>query len=168
MTYILKTARLQIRELNIFDVESLSKVLSDKISMQYYPKPFSSRGVENWINKNIDRYKIYGYGLWGVVLRQTGELIGDCGVTIQNIDGELLPEIGFHISPDYCLHGYATEAAMEILKYCRKKFGLRAVYSYCNDDNVPSMKTMIKIGMSYYKKYVEDKMVKVVYRKELE
>lgn len=164
----MKTARLQIRELDILDAENLSKVLSDKISMQYYTRPFSSGDVEKWINKNIDRYKIYGYGLWGVVLRQTDELIGDCGVTIQNIDGELLPEIGFHISPDYCLHGYATEAAMEILKYCKKSFGLRVVYSYCNYNNVPSMKTMIRIGMSYYKKYVDDNVVKVVYKKELE
>ena len=90
MTYILKTERLQIRELDILDAENLSKVLSDRISMQYYPKPFSSRDVENWINKNIDRYRVYGYGLWGVVLQQTNELIVDCGVTIQNIDGELL------------------------------------------------------------------------------
>ena len=98
---------------------SLSRVFRQN---QNFLKELINEIVENWINKNIDRYKIYGYGLWGVVLRQTDELIGDCGVTIQNIDGELLPEIGFHISPDYCLHGYATEAAMEILKYCRKNF----------------------------------------------
>ena len=38
-----------------------------------------------------------GFGLWIVILKEMGELIGDCGITLENIDGEQLPEIGYHI-----------------------------------------------------------------------
>ena len=43
-----------------------------------------------------------------------GKLIGDCGITIQNIDGELLPEIGYHIHKDFWRQGFATEAAAAV------------------------------------------------------
>ena len=43
----------------------------------------------------------YGFGLWAVVLKETGAFIGDCGIFIQNIDGEMLPEIGYHIHKRY-------------------------------------------------------------------
>ena len=46
-----------------------------------------------------------------MTLRETGELIGDCGLTLQNINGELLPEIGYHIRRDCQRQGYAAEAA---------------------------------------------------------
>ena len=49
------------------------------------------------IEWNLQNYEEYGFGLWAVVLRETDEFIGDCGLTIQNIDGEFLPEIGYHI-----------------------------------------------------------------------
>lgn len=41
---------------------------------------------------------MFGFGLWAVVLKETGELIGDCGLTMQNVDGVILPEIGYHIA----------------------------------------------------------------------
>ena len=74
--------------------------MSDKETMVHYPKPFDEEKVRSWIQWNLENYAKYGFGLWAVVLKKTGEMIGDCGVTIQNIDGELLPEIGYHI----CIH----------------------------------------------------------------
>ena len=50
-------------------------------------------------------------GLWAVILKETGAFIGDCGITMQQIDGETLPEIGYHIAKQHWRHGYATEAA---------------------------------------------------------
>ena len=46
-----------------------------------------------------------------MVLKETGEFIGDCGITLQNIDGEILPEIGYHIHKKYWMYGFAKEAA---------------------------------------------------------
>jgi len=56
-------------------------------------------------------------GLWGVILKAEVRFIGDCGITIQNIDGEELPEIGYHIHQNYCKKGYGSEAAKACLEY---------------------------------------------------
>ena len=94
---ILETDRLILREYVIEDFEALYEIVSDKETMQHYPVPFDEDKTRNWIKWNLDNYKKYGFGLWAVVLKETGEFIGDCGITIQDIDGEKLPEIGYHI-----------------------------------------------------------------------
>lgn len=153
MKTVIETERLFLRELALSDTNDLAKVLCNETSMLYYPKAFTLEEVKRWINTNIKRYGVFGYGLWGVVLKSTRLLIGDCGLTIQSIDGESLPEIGFHINPSYCQHGYATEAGKAVLEYGHNEFKLRRIYSYCISENIPSQKTMKKIGMDYHKTY---------------
>jgi RimJ/RimL family protein N-acetyltransferase len=165
MNIIFETTRLYLRELALSDINDLSQVLCNTISMKYYPRAFTITEVEQWIVTNINRYSIYGYGLWGVVLKDTDKLIGDCGVTIQQIDNEFLPEIGFHINQDYCRNGYATEAGRKTLSYCNIEYKLKRIYSYCNRENIPSQNTMLKIGMQYHKHYYQDGSEKVVYVK---
>ena len=66
-----------------------------------YSAPFDEERTRGWITWNLKNYEKYGFGLWAVVLKETGEFIGDCGISIQNIDGEMLPEIGYHIHKMY-------------------------------------------------------------------
>ena len=91
---VLETKRLMLREMNPDDYEALYAVLADPDIMQLYPYAFDKKRVRGWIERNMDRYKENGFGLWAVCLKDTGELIGDCGLTLQNIHGEKLPEIG--------------------------------------------------------------------------
>ena len=100
------TKRLVLREMDKNDFDDLYKVLADSDIINHYPYIFDNNRVSNWINKNIDRYKIFVFGLQGVCLKDTGELIGDCGVTMQNINGQIKPEIGYHIRKDYQRKGY--------------------------------------------------------------
>ncbi len=97
MKKILETKRLFLREMNQDDFDALYAVLADPDIMQHYPYTFDGDKVQNWIERNINRYRENGFGLWAVCLRDSGEMIGDCGLTLQNIDGEILPEIGYHI-----------------------------------------------------------------------
>ena len=94
---VLETERLILREYRLDDFEALFEILSDAETMQHYPKPYDEEMTKHWIEWNIQNYKEYGFGIWAVELKETGTFIGDCGMTIQNIDGELLPEIGYHI-----------------------------------------------------------------------
>ena len=99
----IETERLTIREMREQDFRALYCVLADSAVMQHYPYTFDEARVRGWISKNIERYRIFGFGLWAVCLKETGEMIGDCGLTMQLIHGEIKPEIGYHIRADQAL-----------------------------------------------------------------
>lgn len=111
---ILQTKRLNIREYTPDDFDALYEILSDEETMKYYPKPYDENGVNRWINGCIDSYKQNGFGLWALELRETGAFIGDCGISMQNIDDEILPEIGYHVHKNYWRQGYAKEACAAV------------------------------------------------------
>ena len=111
---VLETDRLTLREYVTEDFDALFEIVSDIETMQHYPAPFDEDKTRSWIQWNLDNYKKCGFGLWAVVLKETGEFIGDCGITIQDIDGEMLPEIGYHIHKKYWRKGFAKEAARAV------------------------------------------------------
>ena len=153
---LIETKRLYLRELMPEDLPALSAVLCDREIMQYYPYTFDENRVREWINRNINRYKEHGFGLWAVCLKDSGELIGDCGLTLQNINGGLLPEIGYHIRRD-CQHkGYAKEAASAVRDWAFAHTDYPALYSYCKYTNIPSIRTAEAIGMHAYMDYPDE------------
>lgn len=163
MKPIIETSRLYLRQLTLKDISNLSLVLSDKDSMKYYPHPFSLKEVTRWIERNIERYKKEGFGLWAVIRKSDDQFLGDCGITLQNIDGEILPEIGFHIIKTFCNMGYATEAAEACKKYSTEILGFKSIYSYSEVENKASQRVSSKIGMNKIKVFESDGKDKVVY-----
>ena len=111
---MIETERLLLRDYTPEDFDALYEILSDPETMQHYPVPFNAEKVRDWITWNLENYKKYGFGLWAVELKESGEFIGDCGITIQNTDGEMLSEIGYHIHRKYWRHGFAKEAARAV------------------------------------------------------
>ena len=160
---IAESTRLYLRQLNDEDADSLALVLSDEASMVHYPRPFTIEEVRQWIQKNIRRYENDGFGLWAVIRKKNSIFLGDCGITIQNIDGEMLPEIGFHIIKQYCNQGYASEAAQLCLQYVKKNLPYTKVYSYSQATNIPSQRVSEKIGMKLKKIYLKFGIEHVVY-----
>lgn len=144
---ILETNRLILRELAPEDQDELSKVLSDADAMRYYPHPFSKTEVAGWIRWNMDHYRKYGHGLWAVIRREGGVFLGDCGITMQEIEEKELPELGYHIIPAYGGRGYATEAAAACAAYAFETLGMDVLYSYTSPANRPSRRVAEKIGM---------------------
>jgi RimJ/RimL family protein N-acetyltransferase len=162
MKKILETERLFLREMTMGDFDALYAVLSDAEIMQHYPYTFDEERVRSWIERNMDRYKDDGFGLWAVCLKDTGEMIGDCGLTLQNIDGQMLPEIGYHIRRDQQRKGYAKEAAAAVRDWAFQNTEYPALYSYCKYTNVGSFKTAESIGMHFEKEY-EDEANKITH-----
>ena len=93
----LETERLILRELTNEDFAAWYEILSDAETMQFYPAPFDEEKVRQWISWNLENYQTYGFGLWAVLLKEENRFIGDCGITMQYIHGQMLPEIGYHI-----------------------------------------------------------------------
>lgn len=150
---MIETERLLLREYIPEDFDAIYEILSDPETMQHYPAPFSEERVRGWITRNLENYRKYGFGLWAVVLKQTGKLIGDCGITIQNIDGELLPEIGYHIHKSLWRQGYGKEAAGACRDWFFTHTDYNAVYSYMKYTNVGSYSTAVANGMKRIKEY---------------
>ena len=163
MKSVIETERLYLRPLTFLDAKDLSLVLSDKESMKHYPHAFSMEEVQNWIKRNIERYQKDGFGLWAVIRKSDHQFLGDCGITLQNIDGEILPEIGFHIIKTYCNKGYASEAAAACKEYAIEQLGFTSIYSYSEIGNKASQRVSAKIGLKKIKTFKKDGIDEVVF-----
>ncbi|WP_302054736.1 GNAT family N-acetyltransferase [Macrococcus epidermidis] len=108
----------------------------------------------------MENYATYNCGLWAVILKEDGTFLGDCGITMQNIDGEVLHEIGFHIIKEYCNKGYASEAANACMEYAFNVLGFEKIYSTI--DNLPSQKVASKIGMKKHKVFDKNGLQHIV------
>ena len=156
MKIILETDRLFLREMSDDDYDALYKVLADSIHMKHFSYVFDEKRVKDWIKRNMNRYSENGFGLWAVCLKDTDEMVGDCGLTLRNIDGEILPEIGYHIRRDFQRKGYAKEAAEAVAKWAFTNTDYPALYSCCKYTNEASIKTAESIGMKYLREYPDD------------
>ena len=153
---IIETKRLFLRKMNESDFEALYKVFSDKEVSKYYPYDFDEERVRNWLKRNIERYEKDGFGLWAVCLKETGEVIGDCGLTIQFINGEEKPEIGYHIRKDMQCKGYAKEAAAAVRDWTFENTPFNEIYSYMKYTNEPSCKAAISWGCRQVDEYEDE------------
>ena len=153
MKKILETERLILREYTHDDFDGLYAILSDAETMKHYPTPYDENGTVRWLNWSLENYSKYGFGLWAVELKSSGEFIGDCGITMQNIDGQTLPEIGYHIHKNYWRKGYAKEAASAVRDWLFRSTDFGEVYSYMTGSNIASYSTAASIGMKRVKKY---------------
>lgn len=153
---ILETERLRLREYTMDDFDALYEILSDPETMQHYLKPYDADGTRRWLNWSIKNYQEYGFGLWAIELKETGEFIGDCGITIQNIDGEKLPEIGYHVHKRYWRRGFGGEASKAVRDWAFKNTEYDRIYSYMTQKNVGSYSTARSMGMKKIKEYQDE------------
>jgi RimJ/RimL family protein N-acetyltransferase len=150
---ILATERLVIRTEEQGDLESLYAILKDPYTMRFYPKPYTLDEVKGIIDRNIASYKSNGFGLWALILKEEHIFIGQCGISIQNIDGKQVPEIGYHLNQDYWNNGYATEAAKACLNYGFEELKLPSLFIHTYVKNMPSIRVAQRIGMHHVKEY---------------
>jgi ribosomal-protein-alanine N-acetyltransferase len=145
----LETKRLLLRELTPDDAPALLAVLGDAETMRWYPRPYTAAEVDEGIARQISRYPS-GVGLLGLVLRETGELIGDCGLVWQQLEVGGIPEleIGYHVHRALWNRGLATEAARAVRDYAFATLGYDQVISLIRPENLPSRRVAEKNGLT--------------------
>jgi RimJ/RimL family protein N-acetyltransferase/nitroreductase len=161
---IIETKRLILREYRYSDYDGLKSIICDSETMKFYPRPYDENGVKRWLDWCIRSYAENGFGLWAIELKENGDFIGDCGISLQKIDGEILPEIGYHINKKYWKRGYAKEAATAVRDWLFIHTHYDNTYSYMNIDNVASYSTAASIGMKRIKEYNDGEEDLAVYR----
>ena len=160
---ILETPRLTLREFHPEDVDALSLILSDPETMRFYVKPFDHHGTEEWITRNRLRYTNDGHGLWAMILKSSGELIGDCSLTVQDVEGANEIEIGYHVRRDHWRQGFATEAARACRDYGFAHLDVSRLVSIIRPENLASRRVAEKNGMVFWKDVTRVDLPHVVY-----
>lgn len=152
---VIETNRLILKEMTLADFHSLCKILQDDDVMYAYEGAFSAEEVQSWLDKQIARYNEYGFGLWAVILKETGIMIGQCGLTMQDYSGRSVLEIGYLFRKEYWHCGYAIEAAAACKEYAFDKLDAQEVYSIIRDTNIPSQNVAKRNGMTCMDRFVK-------------
>jgi len=160
---VLETTRLALRRFRPDDVDAIFAIIGDDIAMQYYPKTFNRSDAVQWVERNLRRYREHGHGFYAVTLKGSSEVIGDCGIIRQDIDGEPQLEVGYHLRRDHWGHGYATEAARACMGLAFRTFGAKKVISLIRPENIPSRRVAERNGMKVERQVMHYGLPHLVY-----
>ena len=145
---VLQTQRTYLREMDWGDLDALKLILQDPEVMYAYAHAFSQEEVAAWMDKQLSRYREDGFGLWAMVLKESGQMIGQCGLSWQEAAGRQVQEIGYLLQKAYWGHGYATEGARACKAYAFEVLGASQVYSIIRENNLPSIRVAQRNGMT--------------------
>lgn len=151
----IETARLVLRQITAEDRPALAAILQDPITMTAYEGPFSDDEVDAWLARMIERYSRDGVGMWAVDLQATGEMIGQCGISLQDQAGRWVHEVGYLFNREHWHRGYATEAAAVSRDYGFANLPIETLFSHVRDTNIASMNVAIRIGMTVRSRFIK-------------
>ncbi len=145
---VLETKRLYLRQMTQEDYPALCKILQDEEVMYAYEHAFSDEEVQQWLDRQLARYEQYGFGLWAAVLKEKEQMIGQCGLTMQDYSGRQVLEIGYLFQKLFWHQGYAIEAASACKEYAFETLGAKEVFSIIRDTNIASQNVARRNGMA--------------------
>src|SRR5215204_3960457 len=149
---VLQTERMVLRLMEMADVDDLMGIFSDPVAMSYYPNTKSRQEAEEWVRRVQESYRDRGFGLWVAVLKDSGEFVGQCGLTIQEVEGKNEVEIGYLFLRRFWGRGLATEAARAARDHGFDTLGYERLVSLISPRNLASRRVAEKVGMSLEKK----------------
>lgn len=154
MTVVCETPRLILRKFTERDAESVFTFRSDPEVMRFSIKgPETLADIQTkFLPSSFKRYSRDGFGQWAVVRKSDGLCIGECGICVQEIDGQKEYEICYRLRRDCWGIGLATEAARACRDYGFKQAGLRRLISIIESENAASIRVAEKMGMTREKR----------------
>lgn len=152
-SYILHTERLHLRELSQEDAAFFLELVNTRGWLNNIGdrKVYTLHDASNYIKNRVMRsYETNQFGMWGMELKSTGEVIGMCGLVKRPELDEV--DIGFALLPAYYRKGYTLEAAKAVMNYAKIDLKLPKVVAICNTDNQASLALLQQLGLSIQKK----------------
>ncbi|MCL2803162.1 MAG: GNAT family N-acetyltransferase [Micrococcales bacterium] len=141
--------------MTVADLPDLKAIMQDAATMVAYEGPFDDTEVQQWLDKAIEQYKAHGHWLWAVVERRSSQTIGQCGITWQQVNDQLVLEVGYLFNRAFWHQGFATEAARACLDWAFGQLGAEEVFAIVRDTNVASMNVAIRLGMTIRTRFVK-------------
>lgn len=144
---VIETERAQIREFKRGDIHDLSKILSDPDVMEFSSKgPLTEADTLNFINGCINSYQENGYGQWAVIGKESGRLIGYCGLSQAIVDHSAEVEIGYRLSREHWGMGLASEAVSGVLAHGFKRCNIESIVGIVSPRHSASIRVLEKVG----------------------
>ncbi|QDU68728.1 GNAT family N-acetyltransferase [Engelhardtia mirabilis] len=142
------TQRLIVRELDFDDEESLFAVYSDPEAMRWVDdgQPIPRGDCTRWIEVTRRNYATRGYGMSAVVLAESGEVVGYCGLV--HPGGQEEAEVKYAFLRAHWGAGLATETVTAMIEWGRERFGLRRVIATLSPENLASKRVLEKSGLA--------------------
>ena len=144
---IVETERLILRPPVLDDFEALHRILSDPITMSFWPAPFAEEDTRRWISGSLKDHEEMGFGRRPIILKSSGEIVGDCGILRVEIAGETEYDLGYIIHHPYWGKGYASEAAQAYKRHAVERLGIRRLVANMPVDHAASVRVAEKLGM---------------------
>ena len=156
---ITETKRCLIRETIPEDVDSFYEIYKEPSITEYMEDLYADRDEEiAYIRdymKNV--YGFYGYGMWTVIEKESGEIIGRAGISLR--DGCDIPELGFVIGVPWQRQGYAYEVCRAVLAYGREELDFRQFQALIMKGNEKSKRLCEKLGFTFWEDVEIDSIV---------
>ncbi|GAX40673.1 putative acetyltransferase [Tolypothrix sp. NIES-4075] len=144
----IETARLRLRQFTLADFDDLFRLYSDSQVMQYLSLRTKEQ-TQASLYKHIQHWQEYNFGMWGVIHKESGKLIGRCGLGFLENTPEV--ELGYVFDKSYWNMGLATEASKATLKYGFEEVKLERIVAIAKPENIASVRVIQKVGMKYEK-----------------
>jgi RimJ/RimL family protein N-acetyltransferase len=149
----IETERLLLRPPYSEDFEALHGIFSDPVTMSFWPVPFSEDDTRRWVSRSLNDHAEAGFGRQPVILKSSGEVIGDCGIMRVEIDGDPEYDLGYIIHYPFWGNGYAVEAAEALKHHAVERLGIRRLVANMPTDHAASIRVAQKIGMRWEKTF---------------
>jgi RimJ/RimL family protein N-acetyltransferase len=148
MNTSIETPRLILRAMQQTDLDDLLRIFTDpRVMTSFGGELFTCEQMQRWLYRNLDHQTQYGYGLYSVILKSHGILVGDCGLEVMQVDGTSVAELGYDFLSDYWHQGYATEAAIAVRDYAFNVLGLAQLISLIRIGNTASRRVAERVGL---------------------
>ena len=165
----IETPRLLLRPMRADDVAPMLGLFGDPRFMAAFDvAPFDEAQMRAWVERNLEHQRRHGFGLYTIVERSTGQVIGDCGFEVMELDGLAETELGYDLRPDRWGQGFAAEAASAAVGHARTVLGLRRLVSLVREGNGRSARVAERIGMTLEGTLVRNGVTYRVYASRLE
>jgi RimJ/RimL family protein N-acetyltransferase len=139
------------------DLDDLLTIFGDpKVMASFGGATFNREQMECWMQRNLEHQDLFGYGLFSVILKTEGLLIGDCGLEHMEVENDLVTELGYDFRSDYWDQGFATEAGTAVCDYAFSVLDLPSLISLIRVGNEASRRVSEKIGMRLVDEIIQD------------
>ena len=154
-----ETERLILRPMSATDINALHLIFADpKVMASFGGELLNREQMMRWLQRNLDHQNRYGYGLFSVILKESGELIGDCGLEQMEVEDVQVAELGYDFRSEYWNQGFATEAACAVRDYAFDVLQLPQLISLIRMGNLASKRVAEKVGMALSEEFTRDEI----------